>query len=149
MNHLQNLKIRVSTSENPNSIDLKTIIQGDNVLSEEDLNSLEEIQERIEDAEVELEYNQRTIENMRNCVSESNEEDNENILFYYIYINIYIFFNFVLIPNNTQEAQTVIKVLYKYAIDLKEGGKRLKALVYIYIIIFISISCCTIYYYLC
>lgn len=132
MNHLQNLKIRVSTSENPNSIDLKTIIQGDNVLSEEDLNSLEEIQERIEDAEVELEYNQRTIENMRNCVSESNEEDNENILFYYIYINIYIFFNFVLIPNNTQEAQTVIKVLYKYAIDLKEGGKRLKALVYIY-----------------
>lgn len=82
MNHLQNLKIRVSTSENPNSLDLKTIIQGDNVLSEEDLNSLEEIQERIEDAEVELEYNQRTIENMRNCVSESNnEEENENILF--------------------------------------------------------------------
>lgn len=151
MNHLQNLKIRVSTSENPNSIDLKTIIQGDNVLSEEDLNSLEEIQERIEDAEVELEYNQRTIENMRNCVSESNEEDNENILFYYIYINIYIFFNFVLIPNNTQEAQTVIKVLYKYAIDLKEGGKRLKALVYILLLsfLFISISCSTIYYYLC
>lgn len=89
MNHLQNLKIRVSTSENPNSIDLKTIIQGDNVLSEEDLNSLEEIQERIEDAEVELEYNQRTIENMRNCVSESNEEDNENILFYYILIFIF------------------------------------------------------------
>lgn len=149
MNHLQNLKIRVSTSENPNSIDLKTIIQGDNVLSEEDLNSLEEIQERIEDAEVELEYNQRTIENMRNCVSESNEEDNENILFYYIYINIYIFFNFVLIPNNTQEAQTVIKVLYKYAIDLKEGGKRLKALVYILLLLFISISYSTIYYYLC
>lgn len=73
------------------------------------------------------------------------------ISYFIIYININIFFNFVLIPNNTQEAQTVIKVLYKYAIDLKEGGKRLKALVYILLLsfLFISISCSTIYYYLC
>lgn len=69
------------------------------------------------------------------------------ISYFIIYININIFFNFVLIPNNTQEAQTVIKVLYKYAIDLKEGGKRLKALVYILLsFLFISISCSTIYY---
>lgn len=55
-------------------------------------------------------------------------------LFIIVFFN-FLFFLFLLIPNNTQEAQVVIKVLYKYAIDLKEGGKRLKALVYIIIII--------------
>lgn len=53
-------------------------------------------------------------------------------LFIIVFFN-FLFFLFLLIPNNTQEAQVVIKVLYKYAIDLKEGGKRLKALVYIII----------------
>lgn len=77
MEKLQNLKTRVSITP---GLTLKSILQQDGELTEEDIENIDELQERIDDSELELEYNQRRIEKMKKSMTDHAEfNEGENI----------------------------------------------------------------------
>lgn len=79
MKKLQNLKTRVSITP---GLTLKSILQQDGELTEEDIENIDELQERIDDSELELEYNQRRIEKMKKSMTDHAElNEGENIFF--------------------------------------------------------------------
>lgn len=79
MEKLQNLKTRVSITP---GLTLKSILQQGGELTEEDIENIDELQERIDDSELELEYNQRRIEKMKKSMTDHTElNEGENIFF--------------------------------------------------------------------